>query len=116
MSAQTDTVVSKTVTVDYILNVPNYQNLIDGFPIKSFVITNCRQIITFNGKIVYKGKFDNDIWQRDTDPNPGFYPFKDMVKIKPGMIIRIDNIHVIRRPWATGEIEIPSALEFIITE
>jgi hypothetical protein len=111
-AAQTDTVVTKTVSVNYFSNVSSY-SIIEGFPKKSFAITDYRFKITLDGKIAYKGTFTNGVWQRDI--NSPLVVFKGY-KLKPGMLVYIDMIHVIRRPGATGEIEIPKAVEFILTE
>ena len=123
-SAQTDSIVSKTITVANSLSVSDLEDLIDGFPKNSFAITDFHFTTTLKGKIISKGTMENYLGLHGKEQ----YPFKrfnmdhsdptniDETDPVPGMIVRIDKIHVIRKPGAIGEIEVPAILEFILTE
>jgi|GEM_PF-4377058 len=116
MTDSTLDVISKTVSIDYILSIPDMSDAIDGFPKRTFAITDCHWTITLKGSPTKHGTIEDYMGIHGME-----HPFKDildpkMIKPKPGMIIRIDRIHVIRKPGATGDIAPIPILEFILTE
>ncbi|MEO8086241.1 MAG: hypothetical protein ABI763_05455 [Bacteroidota bacterium] len=105
------TVVSKTLTVEYALGISPAEDMIDGFPKKSFVITDFHYTTTLKGSVPTKGTVENYMGLHGEHQHPF-----EIFNPKPGMVIRIDHIHVIRKPGGKGEIDIPAILEFFITE
>ncbi|CAN5506910.1 hypothetical protein BH11BAC1_BH11BAC1_11990 [soil metagenome] len=110
LTDSTQEAISKKVSVDYLLGIPNMYDVIDSFPNKIFAITDCHYTATLKGSITQRGTFEDYMGIHGMK-----YPFK-IFNPKPGMIIQIDRIHVIKKPGASGDIAPVPALEFIVTE
>jgi len=114
LTDSTQVIISKTVSVDDLLSIPEMWVAIEGFPKKTFAITDLHYTITLKGSVILKGSMEDYMGIHGMS-----YPFKSIfdlkiLKAKPGMILRIDRIHVVRKPGATGDISPMPVLEFIL--
>jgi hypothetical protein len=113
LADSTQEIISKRVTVDYILSIPTIEDAIEGFPKKIFAITDCLVTITL------KGSPTKHVTLEDYMGIHGMlYPFQKQLDFapKPGMKVRIERIHVIKKAGATGDIAPIPITEFILTE